>query len=133
MQRVEFVAVPQGQVRACRQPATPARRVIADQGDTLHALPVQLLEQLRHGQGTVDGLPAGHRHRVVVENLVGDVDTGGDRRAYGQYPRVEVGAVAEVLEYVRRVVNGAWPIQVTPSPPICVKVSVGRSAIQVAM
>jgi len=29
----------------------------------------------------VDGLAAGHRHRVVVEDLVGDVDAGGDRGA----------------------------------------------------
>jgi hypothetical protein len=45
---------------------------------------------------------------------------------------VEVGAVAQVLEHVRVSVNGACPAQVTPSPPMWVKVSVLRS-IQVTM
>jgi hypothetical protein len=45
---------------------------------------------------------------------------------------VEVGAVAQVGEDVLSLVNGAWPTQVTPSPPICVKVLVLRS-IQVTM
>ena len=30
-------------------------------------------------------------------------------------------------------VNGCWPTQVTPSPPICVKVLVRRSGIQLTM
>ncbi len=43
-------------------------------------------------------LAAGHRDRAVVEQLVGDVDPGRDRRLDRQLPRVEVGPVAEVLE-----------------------------------
>ena len=45
-------------------------------------------------------MPAGHGDRVVVENLVGDIDPGRDRRAYRQQARVEVGTVAQVLKYV---------------------------------
>ncbi len=48
-----------------------------------------------------DRLAAGHRHRVVVEQLVGDVDAGGDALADRQDAAVEVGAVAEVGEDVR--------------------------------
>jgi hypothetical protein len=69
----------------------------------LHALAAHLLRDLRHRQRAVDRLAAGHRDRVVVEDLVGDVDAGGDRLADRQRSGVEVRAVAEVLEHVRRV------------------------------
>ncbi len=45
-------------------------------------------------------LGAGHRDDVVVEDLVGDVDPGGDRLLQRELAGVEVGAVAEVLEHV---------------------------------
>ena len=34
--------------------------------------------------GAIDRLPASHRHRIVVKNLVGNIDTGGDTCAQGQ-------------------------------------------------
>ena len=41
---------------------------------------------------------------------------------------MRVGAVAEIDEDMRALtVNGAWPIQLAPSPPIWVKVVVSRS------
>ena len=45
-------------------------------------------------------MPAGHGDRVVVEDLVGDVDAGGDRGANRQQAGMEIGAVAEILEHV---------------------------------
>ena len=45
-------------------------------------------------------LAAGHRHRVVVEQLVGDVHARGDALPDGQRAAVEVGAVAQVGEDV---------------------------------
>ena len=45
-------------------------------------------------------LAAGHRHRVVIEDLVGDVDAGSRRRADRQQAGMGVGAVAEILEHV---------------------------------
>ena len=51
-------------------------------------------------QAAVERLAAGHRDRVVVEDLVGDVDAGRDRGADGEAAGVVVGAVAEVLEDV---------------------------------
>ncbi len=51
---------------------------------------------------TFDGLPAGHRHGVVEQDLVGHVDAGGHRGTDRERARVRVGAVAQVLEHVRR-------------------------------
>ncbi len=45
-------------------------------------------------------LTSGHRHRAVVEQLVGDVHPGGTGRLDRQLATVEVGAVAEVLDQV---------------------------------
>ena len=75
-------------------------RLVGDDDDLLRALGVELRDDLRHGERAVDRLAARHRHRVVVENLVGDVDAGGDRGADRQDSGVEVSAVAEVGEDV---------------------------------
>ena len=45
-------------------------------------------------------LAAGHGHGAVVEEAVGDVDTGRHRRPHGQRAGVEEGAVAQVLDVV---------------------------------
>ena len=66
----------------------------------LRAFGVELARHLRHLQRAVDRLAAGHRDRVVEEDLVGDVDLGRDRLAHRQQARVVVGAVAEVGEDV---------------------------------
>ncbi|MDT4815802.1 hypothetical protein FQZ97_488390 [compost metagenome] len=81
-------------------------RLVGDQRDALHAFGEDLLAELVDAQFAVDGLPAGHGHGVVVEDLVGDVDPGGDGGAQGQLAGVEVGAVTEVLEDVRRIGEG---------------------------
>ena len=70
--------------------------------DRLHAFAAHLVRDVRHGQRAVDRLAAGHRDRVVVEDLVGDVDLGRDRLADRQRAGMEIGAVAEVLEHVLR-------------------------------
>src|SRR5690606_23131467 len=80
----------------------PLLDFIAHHDDRLHALAAHLVRDLRHRQRAVHRLAAGHRHRVVVEDLVGDVDAGRDRLANRQRAGVEVGAVAEVLEHVPR-------------------------------
>ena len=46
------------------------------------------------------GLAAGHGHRVIVEDLVGDVDVGCDTSPQRQDARVVVGAIAQILEHV---------------------------------
>ena len=73
--------------------------------------------------GTVEAafgrLAAGHRDRVVVEDLVGDVDAGrggrADRQQAGMGNRCRRRGSGR---RAARSVNGAWPIQVAPSPPI---------------
>ena len=45
-------------------------------------------------------LAAGHRHGGVAQQLVGDVDAGGDGRPDGETAGVGEGAVADVLDEV---------------------------------
>ena len=73
---------------------------IGDHGDLDHALGLELAGDLRHGQMAFDRLAAGHRHRVVEQQLVGDVDTAGGGGAHGQDAGMEVGAVADIGEHV---------------------------------
>ena len=81
----------------------PSLRVIGDQGNAPHALGGQLAHQLAHRQVPVDGLAAGHGHRLVEKDLVGDVQPGRHGGSDGKRAGVEVGAVAQVLEHVRGV------------------------------
>ena len=73
-------------------------RIIAGDHDAGHAFGRQLACHHRHVQIAVDMLAAGHRHRVVVQDLVSDVHFSGHRGADGQDAGVEVGAVAQVGE-----------------------------------
>jgi hypothetical protein len=49
-------------------------------GDAVGALGRDLMRDLGDAQPAFGRLAAGHRHRVIVENLVGDIDAGGKRR-----------------------------------------------------
>src|SRR3546814_16587536 len=57
----------------------PLPDFVAQHHDRLHTLAAHLVRDLRHAQLAVDRLAAGHRHRIVVAYLVGDVDAGGTR------------------------------------------------------
>ena len=74
--------------------------LVGDDGDPLDPFARICAGDQRHGEVAVIRLAAGHRHRIVVENLVGDVDAGGDRRADRQQAGMIVGAVADVLEHM---------------------------------
>ena len=78
----------------------PLLDVVRQQHDGVYAFAQHLMRDLRHGQRAIDRLAAGHRHRIVVEDLVGDVDAGRDRLADRQRAAVEIGAIAQVLEHV---------------------------------
>src|SRR6266581_7985007 len=78
-------------------------RLVGDDDQPLDAGGCDLAGDLRHAQPAFVGLAAGHRHRVVEQDLVGDVDARDDRRAQRQIARMIVGAVAEVLEHVAAV------------------------------
>ncbi len=68
-----------------------------------HPLAAQAVHDLQHRVPLgplAHGLAAGHGHRVVVQDLVRDVDPGGNRLPDSQQPAVKVGAIAQVREDV---------------------------------
>src|SRR5690606_15668984 len=98
---VEVLAVLELDAAREERAVAPLGDIVGDHHDRLHAFAAHLLGDLRDAELAVDRLPAGHRHRVVVEDLVGDVDPGGDRLPDRQRTGVEVVAVTKVLEHVR--------------------------------
>ena len=75
-------------------------RLVGDHGDAAHTFRLDLPGHALDRERPVHGLAAGHRHGVVVEDLVGHVDAGGDGGPDRERAGVEVGAVADVLEDV---------------------------------
>ena len=69
-------------------------RFLGDDADIAHALGRELPRDLRDGEAAFGGLAAGHRHGVVVEQLIGDGDTCRDRGADRQQAGMSIGAVA---------------------------------------
>ena len=61
----------------------------------------QLMRDLRRGQVAVYRLTAGHRHRVIVQHLVGEVRPCRDGLADRQNAGVEIGAIAQVDKAMR--------------------------------
>src|SRR3546814_6632403 len=98
---VQLAAVEELDVIWKNRAVRPLPDFVAQHHDRLHTLAAYLVRDLRHAQLAVDRLAAGHRHRIVVEDLVGDVDAGGHRLPDRQRAGVEVGAVAQVLEIGR--------------------------------
>ncbi len=74
--------------------------IFRDEIDIADAFGVQLEGDLLRRKFAVDVLAAGHRGRVVIEDLVGDVGAGGDRLADREAAGVKIRAVAEVGEDV---------------------------------
>ena len=86
------------------------------------------MRDLRHGRAAFGRLAAGHRDRVVVENFVGDVDARRRGGAQRQQSRNASRCRRRGSErYGASLVNGAWPIQFAPSPPMCVIVAVSSA------
>ena len=56
--------------------------------------------QLRHGQDAGRGLAAGHSDVPVIQQFEGDVDLRRDAGLHGERPRMEVSAIAQILEDV---------------------------------
>ena len=102
LRSVELLAVEELDAAGKDRTVGPLADVIRQQHDRVDTLAAHLVGDLRHGQWPVHRLPAGHRDHIVVEDLVGDVDAGRDRLADRERARMEVGAVAEVLEHMRR-------------------------------
>ncbi|KFB67384.1 MAG: hypothetical protein CAPSK01_003142 [Candidatus Accumulibacter vicinus] len=104
--RVELVAVVDRRMRSQSTHTLVLGGFVGDDDDSGDSLGFELPGELRDAQAAIDWLAAGHRDGIVVEDLVGDRDAGGDRLADRQQPGVEVGAVAKVGEDVFDV--GEW-------------------------
>src|SRR5690554_4067139 len=100
LNRVQVVAVVEGGAVGKVRPGRVLVDVVTDHGDSANTLAVKLVTDLLHSECAVHRLAAGHRHRVVVEDLVGDVGAGGNGDANGQHAGMEIGAIAEILEHV---------------------------------
>ena len=100
LHRVEFAAVMNG--RAYWEViAGIFFGIVRDDGEAFCPFRRHLVRDLRHGQATLGRLAAGHRHRIIVEDLVGDVDAGSRRGTDRQQAGMGVGAIAKILEHVR--------------------------------
>ena len=66
--------------------------------DAAHIFRQQLTRNHRHGKPALDRLAAGHRHRVVIENLVGNRIFGRHRLPDRQQAGMLIGAIAEIGE-----------------------------------
>ncbi len=74
--------------------------IFRNQVDVADAFAVELEGDLLRRQFAVDMLAAGHRGRIVIEDLVGDVGAGRDGLPDRKTAGVEIGAVAEIGENV---------------------------------
>jgi hypothetical protein len=110
---VELVAMVEARVLGEGATPMPAG-LVAHYGDALHSLRGELPHDLGHRdlaleRLALDGLPAGHGHGTVGQDLVGDVDPGCDGGPDGQQTGVEVRPIAHVLEDVRGLGEGCGP------------------------
>ena len=86
-------------------------RVIRNQRDPVYTLTSQLHDHLLNGECTVHRLATRHGYRIVVENLVGNVDAGRNCLADRQQPGMKVGTITQVLKHMLCVRKGrlAYP------------------------
>ena len=75
-------------------------RLVGHDGQMVDSLGVHLPADGRRIDVSVDGLPPGHGYGIVVQNFVGDIDTGRHTGANCQQARVKIGPVAQVLKDV---------------------------------
>src|SRR5262249_34542717 len=95
---VEFVAVVDGQTLRPIGSARVLPRLIGDDDDALCAFGRNLTRDLLYREPAVVALAAGHRDRIVEQDLVGNVDARRDPGTDRPVAGVVVGAVADVLE-----------------------------------
>src|SRR6202795_1872158 len=81
--------------------------IIRDDRNAFCAFGPNLMGDLRDGEPAFSRLSPGHRDRVVVKNLVGDVDACRRCRARGQQAGMGIGAAAEILKDGRSFGEGA--------------------------
>src|SRR5690606_6991296 len=103
LHRIQLVAVADRDALGQALHAVVLLWLVGHDGDLHRSLGAHALRDLHHAVafGTLAHLLAtGHGHGVVVEDLVGDVDAGGNALADRQDAAVEIGAVTDVGEHV---------------------------------
>ena len=120
LHEVEIVAMMERRAGGKLRSVAVFVRLVGDDGDALDAFRPHLPGDHVDGEIALQRLAAGHRHGVVVEDLVGDVGIARNREANAPAPpnarrcrRRDSGRCGRACE------NGAWPIHCAPSPPIC--------------
>jgi hypothetical protein len=81
-------------------------RILGHDDDARHAFGRKPPADGGHGEAALDRLAAGHGDGVVEQQLVGDVDTGGNGGTDGEQSRVVVRPVADIGEDMGRL--GEW-------------------------
>ena len=74
--------------------------LVIDHGEVLHAHRLQLFDDAVGVKVAFVVLTAGHRNRIVIEDLVGDVCPSRYGGPNGQHTGMVIGAVAKVLEHM---------------------------------
>src|SRR5690606_20444037 len=78
--------------------------------DWPHTFTEQLVDHVYRRYLLLDWLAAGHRHCIVVQHLVGDRRAGGYSGANRENACMRVGAIAHVLEHMRRIDELAYTV-----------------------
>ena len=89
-------------------------RLIGDHHHPPHAFGMHLVSDHGHRQRSVHGLATGHGDGVVIKNLECDVGAGCYGCANRQEPRMKIGTIADVLEYVLARTEGRLPDPARP-------------------
>ena len=103
LDRVQAVAVLDGNALGQAADTLVFFRLVGDDGDALRAFGPHALRDLHHAVAFgafTHLLTASHGHRVVVQDFVGDVYTRGNALAHSQQTAVKVSAIPQVGEDV---------------------------------
>ena len=81
---VQFIPVVEGGIPGEQGTIRVLVGLVGDHGDTADTLAIELMADLGHRQDPIHRLASGHGHGIVIEDLIGDIDLGGDGRPDGQ-------------------------------------------------
>ncbi len=74
--------------------------LIIDKGHIPHSHRLNFATNLIGGQPAIIALTAGHGHRIIIEDFVGDIGFRHQRKPNGLNAGVVIGTVAQVLEHM---------------------------------
>ena len=97
---IEFAAMADGHAFGPLGAGRILVRLVGDHDDGPHVLSGQLARDHGRIERAVELLATGHGDRIVVQDLVRDIDLRRDRGAHRQQAGMEVGAITEVGEDV---------------------------------